>query len=147
MRLTLKRIRFHPIAGAIRSIRQQPSQAPQGQPQGQNLLQHLPLQLDLGRRLTPEVRRELEDGFKQRYPTELLLPSESPSDQLLQSVLTMVHHRKLEPISWRRILSLEAQWAVKEQKSSSSKERTLVSLLAQSQGLDFDELEDMSGSP
>ena len=141
------RIRFHPVAGSIRSIKQIPNAPAVAQPVQQNILQNLPIHMDLGRRLTPDVRRELEDDFRTRYPAELLLPAETPSDQLLQALLTMVHHRHLEPLSWKRILSLEAQWTVKEQRNSSSKERTLVSLIAQSQGLDFDELEDLSSSP
>jgi hypothetical protein len=120
--LTDANFRFSPIAGQIRQVKRLALESTEQPPAAAAAFGApaavLPTALDIGRRLTIEVRRELEAEFRRRFPGELLLPSDSPSDQLLQLVLTQQHRGGFEIIPWRRLTtgrshkrSRRASWA------------------------------------
>jgi hypothetical protein len=149
--LTAENYRFSPAAGQLRQLKRLAldSDVPVAAPvaAAPQPLGVLPSALDVGRRLTVEVRRELETEFRRRFPGELLLPCDSPSDQLLQAILTQQHRRGFEVIAWKRMTSLEVSQELKESRAGDSKERSFLSILAASQGLENEETEDVSGSP
>jgi hypothetical protein len=149
--LTDQNYRFSPAAGQLRQLKRLAldSAVAVAAPvaAGPQPLGVLPTALDVGRRLTVEVRRELESEFRRRFPGELLLPCDSPSDQLLQLILTQQHRRGFEVIAWKRMTSLEVSQELKENRAGDSKERSFLAILAASQGLENEETDDVSGSP
>jgi hypothetical protein len=140
--------RFHPVAGLLRNLRAVPDQ-PAAAPELAAALGGvvLPANLDIGRRLTGELRTELELRFRTRYPSELLTPAESPSNQLLQILMTQQHRGDSDHIAWKKTTTLEMAWEIKELKAAKTPEQTYLSIMAAANGLDSEELDEISSSP
>jgi hypothetical protein len=140
--------RFHPVAGLLRNLRAVPdllAAAPQLEA-GFGCVVLLAI-LDIGRRLTGELRTELVLRFRNKCPSELLTPAESPSDQLLQILMTQMHRGDSDHIAWKKSTTLEMAWEIKELRNLKTPEQTYLSLMAAANGLDSDELEEINSNP
>ena len=63
---------------------------------------------DLGRRLTPELHRQLKTAAQSANPSEFWSASDLPCKQLVQQTLSIAHFNAFEWISWSKYLSEEA---------------------------------------
>ena len=108
--VTEANLRFHPKMSALRMLLEaargpSPSASSESSLGPFFLASGVGSQADLGRRLTPDLLRDLKAEARQAYPTEPWDGADWPCKSLLQTVLTMKHFSCFEWVPWAKCMS------------------------------------------